>query len=283
MPQEDINGEIKLTNDLILKNVEINDKSMSGKSQQIIFTCDVKASVQLFKKMDHANTLIAYVSCSGDHARTYVAGQVFEKTALIPYNFSNEPILYNKEERQLHFIIPYRSLELPKGAHTLNFKIEFFEANFKIDPKQKNEGCFLSKENTPYAIWETHQRFNTPDLQKVALTVNHVALNTSKKDPKTYDVRFAGPGYPDLYWEIVCGGESIFKSPVSHNAIKINTPYTTPFFLCSPDDEIEIGIYDQDNTSKPDEVEIIRKKITNIGGKIKQGNLENIYVDIVKE
>lgn len=280
---ENINGEINLKGDILVKNIEIEDKSADGNGQQIIVTFDAKAPARLFTSIGGNNTLVAYITCSGSEARTYVSGQVFEKTAVIPYTFSDEAVLYNKKERSFKFYIPYRNLELPKGTHTLKFKLEFFAANFKIDAKQKHEGYFISMQKTPFATWETQQKFKTPELYKVALTINHIALNTYKKDPKTYDIRFAGPGYPDLYWEVKCGGESIFRSPVSHNAVKIDVPYTTPSFLCGPQDEIQIGVYDQDNTSKPDEIEIIRKNMRDISGKHKQGNLENISIKLEKQ
>ena len=281
---EDFNGEINLKGgELRIKNIEIEDKSEEGNGQQIIVTFDAKASAKLLKSIGDNNTLVAYVTCNGTEARTFVAGQVFEKNTVIPYRFDDVPVLYNKKEKGFKFFVPFRNLELPKGMHTLKFKLEFFAANFKIDPKQKNEGYFISMDKRPVATWETEQQFKTPDLRKITLTVDHISLNTAKKDPKTWDVRFAGPGYPDLYWEVKCGGESIYKSPVSHNVVKVDVPYTTPAFLCSPQDEIEIGVYDQDNTSKPDEVEIITKKMSDISGKLKQGNLENISIKLEKQ
>ena len=279
----DLNGEVRLKKGLILKNIEITDVSQEGRGQQIVFSCDAKASAEIFKYFKDANALIAYVTCSGNEARTYVAGQVFEKTAIIPYDFPNEPVLFNNRERNLEFIIPFRNIELPKGEHNLKFKIEFFEANFKIDAKKKNEGYFLTKRNIPFASWETEQNFTTPELEKIALKINHIALNTAAKDPKTYDIHFSGPGYPDLYWEVKCYGESIYKCPVSPNSVNLDIPYTTPFFMCGPHDKIEIGVYDQDNTSKPDEVEIIRKTMSDISGKTKQGRLQNISVEVIKK
>ncbi len=252
--------------------------------QAIRLTISTKAEKGFLKSLAQNNSYIIEATCSGEQARSFTTGTLFDKDSPRPYHLHSSFVIYNEQDRRFIFEFPFRALEMPEGNQKIKFQLNFYPAYFKINASNKQEGYFEKKDKKSAGNWEAQTYVYAPLLEQISFEIRHVSLDNTKKDPQTYDIRYAGPGYPDLYWQLDCGGEKIYTSPVATNVTKITKTYSTEEFYCTQKDVIEIGVYDYDKASKPDIVEIIKLPITGLiarNGKINNnGNLKEFHFTI---
>jgi len=86
-----------------------------------------------------------------------------------------------------------------------------------------------------------------PKLFKASLTVVKTKVNTRLADPGKFDVAGRGKGYPDMFWEVHCGNEYLYNSPVEKNKIEYLKKYSSPTFYFSDKDVVSLGVVDYDN------------------------------------
>lgn len=153
------------------------------------------------------------------------------------------PHLLHPEERPLHFLIPYRKLKLPSGTHKIHIFLQALPEKVSSDSSFKKLR-FISPD--PVAEEALELRAKTPPLFRSVIRVHNVILDKKALDVSRFDWSFGGPGYPDLYWEILCSGESIYSSPVRKNSTAITGMYTSPEFYSGEKDVITINIIDHD-------------------------------------
>lgn len=94
-------------------------------------------------------------------------------------------------------------------------------------------------------------RVQVPEIKQMKIEVLSYYTDTSAYNPHEMDVSFLGPGYPDLFWKIFLGGNSIYTSSINHNALAVETGELATFYATLKD-TLKIGVYDSDDLSKDD-------------------------------
>lgn len=149
-------------------------------------------------------------------------------------------------EKFIDLNIPYRKLLLKEGSHNLDLKIEFLPARFKTDSTSSfTELLGISGEDIGNAT--TELTVHAPKLYQVNMTVYPFSIDKKKKDPSTYDFRMSGSGYPDIFWELQAGGETIYRSKPEKNSHRYPYTSTSGKFAISEKDRLQIRIIDEDN------------------------------------
>lgn len=149
-------------------------------------------------------------------------------------------------EKFIDVNIPYRKLNLPEGTHQLELLVELLPVRYKTDSSsQFLELINISSESLGYA--ETNFTAHAPKLYILDLTVFPFSIDKKKKDPARYDFRISGSGYPDLFWELQAGRETVFRSKVKKNTSEYSYTINSGKFLISEKDRLTIRIVDEDN------------------------------------
>jgi hypothetical protein len=111
-------------------------------------------------------------------------------------------------------------------------------------------------------------------------------LNTKVVKPEKFDFAMGGSGLPDLFWEVYCGNDYIYYSPVIKNKVTYNKSYSCPAFYCTKEDIINLAIVDYDNgpfNTQDDIIEKYTRKLaaipTNRRDTLKYGNLEYMVLE----
>ena len=142
----------------------------------------------------------------------------------------------------------FRSFGLPAGQHNLNFKIAFLPVKFKPD-EQLSKFVRVDKiEKKPDFVFNGKFKCTTPALKKVRVKVSKIEFDKKKGDAKNSDFTLLkiGSGYPDLYWKILAGRETIFKAQHDKNSLEYKGDLTSKVFYCTEKDMLTFAVYDHD-------------------------------------
>jgi hypothetical protein len=133
------------------------------------------------------------------------------------------------------------------GSHDLSFTISAYPAKFRKDSIESSNKILDYISNEAYTSIEAMIRIVAPKLYNVSIEVEKFKLDTKKVDPTKYDFSVGGTGYPDLFWDLYCGEDYLFYSPVIKNTTLYNKKTGSNPFYCTQDDIIKISVADYDN------------------------------------
>lgn len=156
---------------------------------------------------------------------------------------SSDTILAS-DDAQITFFIPYSDLQLSKGKHSVNLEIEG-----NLHRAKDSLHAALSVPNTHA---ELVFRVDMPDVNKLELVMNHLALDTLKFKASDSDFRLWGSGFPDLMWKMWKGNELIFKSEACGNALVYCRKDSVPTVYVCDKDSLTIEVLDRDIVSDDD-------------------------------
>lgn len=142
----------------------------------------------------------------------------------------------------------FRSFGLPAGKNPLNFKIAFLPVKFKSD-EQLSKFVRIDKiEKKADFVLNGQFMCTTPPLKKVRVKVANIEFDKKKGKASESDFTLLkiGSGYPDLYWKILAGRETIFKAQRDKNSLKYKGDRTSKIFYCTEKDRLTFAVYDHD-------------------------------------
>jgi hypothetical protein len=218
-----------------------------SKSIKIIFNIEV-AKEALKNIQDKGYTSFYFnLQCRPDKGKAYT--QADEYTDGKNKRIGPDKICFVSEqtEKTIEVVLPYRFLEMENGSHDLMFTISAYPAKFKSDSVESSNRIldYISKD--PYTAIEARIRIVAPKLYKVEIAVEKFKLNTRVVDPTKFDFSVGGTGYPDLFWDLFCGEDFLYYSPVIKNSTSYNKFTSSNPFYCTQDDIIKITVADYDN------------------------------------
>jgi len=156
----------------------------------------------------------------------------------------------------------FRSFGLPAGRHNLNFKIAFLPVKFKPD-EQLNKFVRVDRiEKKPDFVFNGQFKCTTPPLKKVRVKVSKILFNNDNGKAKNSDFTLLkiGSGYPDLYWKILAGRETIFKAQRDKNSLDYKGDLTSKMFYCTEKDMLTFAVFDHDVSVFNRDDLLLRKK-----------------------
>jgi hypothetical protein len=234
--------------------VEIKDLSFDttgsfkeSKSIKVIFNIEV-AKEALKNIQDKGYTSFYFnLQCKPDQGKAYSQADEYidEKNKRV----GPDKICFvsQQTEQTIEAVIPYRFLEMAGGTHDLSFTISAYPAKFKNDTVEGSSKLLEHISTESYTAIEAKIRIVAPRLYNVLIEVERFKLDTKKVDPTKYDFSVGGTGYPDLYWDLYCGEDFLYYSPVIKNTILYNKRTGSNAFYCTEDDIIKISVTDYDN------------------------------------
>ncbi|OJJ19037.1 hypothetical protein BKI52_19655 [marine bacterium AO1-C] len=156
----------------------------------------------------------------------------------------------------------FSSLGLPAGRHNLNFKIAFLPVKFKPD-EQLNKFVRVDRiEKKPDFVYNGKFQCTTPPLKKVRVKVTKILFDKEKGKAKDSDFTLLkiGSGYPDLYWKILAGRETVFKAQRDKNSLDYKGDLTSKAFYCTEKDMLTFAVFDHDVSVFNRDDLLLRKK-----------------------
>ncbi len=170
-------------------------------------------------------------------------------------------VFENEDKRQFELEFPYRLLQLKKGEQELKFCMEIYGATFRKDTVTSTSGYFETLSKSPLATHITKFKVIAPQLYEFKIKVLDIILDTTVVNPSEYDVRYLGPGYPDLCWQVKIGTEVTYTSPVMDNCIRYERKGQTKALVGTAHDFVTVSVLDYDDTSDHDRIEEIGKML----------------------
>jgi hypothetical protein len=234
-----------------ISNLQLDTAQKIEGTHGITLSFDVTTRPELFEllKKDHYSSLFVDVNCHTPEGKQYLyRNELFkspEKKKFIHINrdcFISEPTV-----RHLEIGIPYRQLEMHEGDKELIISIDAFPAKFLDDSSSLNMKMLNGISNQSMGHSQLKFHIHAPELYKASITVLKAKINTQLKKAEKYDVALTGSGYPDLFWEVYCGNDYIYNSPVEKNKSEYVKKCTTPTLYCCLNDQINLGLVDYDN------------------------------------
>jgi len=234
-----------------ISNLQLDTvKNIEG-THGITLSFDVATRPEIFEslKKDHFSSLFVDINCQTPEGKQFLyRDELFkspEKKKFIHINrecFISEPTV-----RHLEVGIPFRQLEMHEGAKELIVTIEAFPAKFMEDSSSLNMKMLKGISNQSIGHTKLKFQIHAPELYKTSITVLKAKINTQLKKAEKYDVALTGTGYPDLFWEVYCGNDYIYNSPIEKNKSEYVKQYTSPVLYCCLNDQINLGLIDYDN------------------------------------
>jgi hypothetical protein len=230
------------------------------KGIKVIFNIEVSKEVLEAIRKKGFSAFFFNLKCEPDKGNSYsIYNKITkEKGKKSRINPDNECFVSHQTKRGIEIILPYRLLEMECGTHDLHISIDAFPARFKEDTLSYSTKILDYISSEAYTSLKARVRIYAPKLFKVAIEIQKFKLNTEALDPTKFDFSIGGNGYPDLYWDVYCGDDFLYYSPVIKNAISYNNKQSTNSFYCTKDDVIKINFADYDNgpfNSQPDIIE----------------------------
>lgn len=148
----------------------------------------------------------------------------------------------------IYYTLPFHSLNLPQGSNSLAIIIELLPLKFSNDTSMHE---YRQLQFIDYDVVGS-ETFNVdvmaPKLDKTLLTVNsfEILSKNASGGKLRYDFTVIGNGLPDPFWQLSCGDEIIYTSPVIKNSYTYDIPETTREFYFAPTDVFTIKVFDFD-------------------------------------
>jgi hypothetical protein len=236
-------------NGVQIKDLSFDTTELFKESKSIKVIFNIEVAKEALKNIQGKGYTSFYfnLQCRPDKGKAY--SQADEYADKKNKNIGPDKICFvsQQTEKTIDAVIPYRFLEMKGGSHDLLFTISAYPAKFKKDTVESSNKILDYISNEPYTAIEARIRIVAPKLYKVVIEVEKFKLNTKVVDPTKFDFSMGGTGYPDLFWDLYCGEDFLYYSPVIKNSILYNKKTGSNPFYCTQDDIIKITVADYDN------------------------------------
>jgi hypothetical protein len=251
------------------------------KGIKVIFNIEVSKEVLEAIRKKGFSAFFFNLKCEPDKGSNYSIYNELSKTKGKEkrINPDNEYFVSHQTKRGIEIILPYRLLEMESGSHELNISIDAFPAKFKEDTTSYSTKILDYVSTEAYTSLKARVKIFAPKLYKLVIAVNKFKLNTDVVDPSKFDFSVGGSGFPDLYWDVYCGEDFLYYSPVIKNAISYNNKQSTNPFYCTKEDLIRINFADYDSgpfNSQPDIIDSWEGKMTDLPSRQDTLHLRNL-------
>lgn len=205
-----------------------------------------------------------YMVTEGKQAKREFTDLLKEKFLKSFLKDGNRRIKYISEAKSFKYRRKYafRAFGLPAGKHDLSFKIAFLPVKFKPDEQLSKFVRIDKLEKKADFVLNGKFSCTTPSLKKVRVKVADIVFN--KKEGKAGKSDFTllkiGSGYPDLYWKVLAGRETVFKAQRDKNSLKYRGDHTSKTFYCTERDRLTFAVYDHDISIFNRDDLLLRKK-----------------------
>lgn len=268
-----------------ITNIGFDTSAIDRDTRGVIVTFNLEVTRQAFDSsvLNGYNAYFVDLTCLPGDGKTFVhRKEVFKAADKKKFmHRDKEFFISSPANRSLEITIPYRVLEMKEGSHELTLNIEAFPAKFVNDSSSLHVKILNNISPEASASLSVKIKVNAPKLYKASFTVHRFKLNTKVVKPEKYDFAVGGSGLPDLFWEVYCGNDYLYYSPVAKNKTEYKKKYSSPVFYCTKDDVINLAVVDYDNgpfNTQDDVIEKWNGKISSFpSGKIDTlqfGNLE---------
>jgi hypothetical protein len=219
--------------------------TITNKNSKVIeVDFNVHSTGQFWKDLKQQGIQAVYVSLSCSGRKPFKSAVNYYSDRFL--SLHDEFLLIKEGNRILQYSIPLRSLELDKGVHEVQLTIEAIPVRFKQDSLKSDLKEIYNFSHKPIALKKVTFQINAPELITTSIEVLKFRLNTKVCDPSKFDYAFGGTGYPDLFWDVLCGDDYIYHSPEIKNAVQYHKVYQSTAFKCTADDQITIRVVDFD-------------------------------------
>lgn len=191
----------------------------------------------------------------------------------------NREIKYLSEAANFQYKQKYafREFGLPAGRHDLTFKIAFLPVKFKPDEQLSKFVRIDKLEKKPDFVLNGKFKCTTPPLKKVRVRAEDIAFDKQKGQAGKSDFTLLkiGSGYPDLYWKVFVGRQTVFKSQRDKNSLKYKGDKVSTAFYCTENDRLTFAVYDHDISVFNRDDLLLRKrgKLSNFSNNMNQAEV----------
>jgi hypothetical protein len=276
--------EIKIT------DIDFDTASLHNDTKGILVSFRIQASEKAIKDnySKGFNSYFIDITCQTDKGERYShRDEIFKSSEKKKWVRTNKDFfISHATDRTLEMSFPYRMLKMEEGGNDILIDIEVYPAKF-IDDTSAAEFKVLDRVSAqPEASTRVKLKVKAPKLYKATIQVNKFKMNTTVCNPAKFDFAVTGSGHPDLFWEVYCGNDYMYYSPVAKNQTQYDKKYFTQQFFCTKEDLLHIAVVDYDNgpfNTQDDIIETWKGKITDLSTSrpdtFNFGNLEYLIVE----
>ncbi|MBX9850123.1 MAG: hypothetical protein K2X86_00020 [Cytophagaceae bacterium] len=253
----------KGANGIKITNIRFDTASLHNETKGILVTFTIEASGKAFDSigLQGFNSYFIDLTCTPQAGKSYChRNEVFKAADKKKFlHINRDCFISQPTSRTLEVSFPYRLMDMSQGDHEMMVDINAYPAKFQND--STDLGIKMLDNISPNAQTSISVKIKVraPKLFKATVTVHSLKLNTKAVKPEKYDFAMGGSGYPDLFWEVYCGNDYIYYSPVIKNKIEYPNKYSSPVFYCTQDDIINLAVVDYDNGPFNTQDDIIEK------------------------
>ena len=230
-----------------ISNILIDTSQKNLESLGINFLFDIsvsKIALQKIKNLGYDSGIIK-LSCKPSNGVLLSSIQDLNNSKRIHIN--KDVFFSNEIERKINYHFAFKDMEMKKGDQDIELGIDVYPVIFKHDTSSPYF-CFLNNISPKFlASYSLKLKVTAPPIYKTTIEIISFKVNTKKVNPQSYDFSAGGSGYPDLYWELLSGKTSIYRSPDEKNVTEFKKRYTTKHFYSASDDILTINFADLDN------------------------------------
>ncbi len=228
----------------------IADTAANEKEQGIRTTFTLLIQEPILKQIqtDGFDALIADIRCKGKSGKEYSYLKTYlpKLSGMVVYPDKHN-VFAHETTRELHIDIPFRKLELKNGEQELTISVDIYPIRFQVDTNRvETKHIERIGSNTLFTQSYTCM-VQTPELKMNTLSISGITIKTENKKASSYDFTLTGTGFPDPYWQVLCGDELLFFSPSSKNTLTVTGTNSSNQFYTCPKDVIRITFLDYDN------------------------------------
>jgi hypothetical protein len=239
----------KSVSGICIKNF-IADTAANEKEQGIraTFTLEIQQAILKQIQTDGFDALLADIRCKGTSGKefSYVKTYLPKLSGMVVYPDKHN-VFTHETIRELHMDIPFRKLELNAGIQELTISIDIYPIRFQADSNRVETKHIERIGSNPLFTQSYSCTVQSPKLKINTLSISGITIKTENKKASTYDFTLTGTGFPDPYWQVLCGEELLFFSPSSKNTLTVTGTHSSNQFYTCPKDVISIKFLDYDN------------------------------------
>ncbi len=211
------------------------------------FTITITEAVLHQIKKQGFDAILLDIKAKGHTGKTYSYIETYlpKLSGMIIYP-DKHMVFSHQAIRNLQIDIPFRKLELPAGAETINLSLIAFPVSFVTDTNRRETKNIERIGSNPLFEQQYSAQIMAPALTLNQITIADYKINTQNKAASSYDFALGGSGFPDPYWQVWCGKELLYYSPSTKNSLTVKIPYTSSAFYTSAKDVLTVHFLDYD-------------------------------------
>ena len=270
---------------LTYSNFEIDTSKVGKDIHGVTLSMDVSVAQNVLEGLPKLGYegIFFDLECHGNSGNRFACKRVVPGKERVHVN---KGFLFAKAgSRRLSFQFPFRNLELVEGEQEIYLTVQALPVKYVGDSAHSEYKKIKKIGSRPISFYRVKCHVKAPSLLRITVCINEFSVDRKKARADKYDFSVGGKGYPDPFWEIVCGDDVVFYSKEVKNSMEYNIKSCSNSFYCSKEDIIRINFLDFDNgpfNTQNDLIESWSTKALNLPTKLQILSFGNISKLVIR-